>query len=75
MHKDSIWNSKKVVLLNLVKSPIGAESSFQIHQDADKLDNSSRKANEGWKNNSYMLLLGEKYGGWCGKKTSQLHLV
>ena len=75
MHKDSIRNSKKVGLLNLVKSPIGAESSFQIHQDAHELDNSSRKYNEGWKDNSYMLLLEEKDGGGFGKKTSQLHLV
>ena len=55
--------SSKVGLLNLVKSPIGAKSSFQIHQDALELDNSSRKANERWKENSYILLLGEKKGG------------
>ena len=50
-------------------------SSFQIHQDAHELAKSSSKYNEGWKDNSYILLLGEKDGGWWGKKTSQLHLV
>ena len=63
MHKDSIQNGQKLGLLNLVKSPIGAESSFQIYQDAHELDKSSRKASNGWKDNSYMLLLGEKEGG------------
>ena len=36
---------------------------------------SSRKTNEGWKDNSYVLLLGEKEGGGCGQKIIQLHLV
>ena len=63
MHKDSNRNSQKLGLLNLIKSPIGAESSFQIHQDSHELDKSSRKDNEGWKDKSYMLLLGEKEGG------------
>ena len=63
MHKDAIRNSQKVGLLNLVKSPIGAERSFQIYLEAHKLENSSRKDNKEWKDNSYMLLLGEKVGG------------
>ena len=63
MHKDAIRSSQKLGLLNLVKSPIGAYSSFQIHLEAHKLENSSRKDNKGWKDNSYMILLGEKDGG------------
>ena len=37
--------------------------SSQIHQDAHELAKSSRKDKEGWKDNSYILLLGEKEGG------------
>ena len=74
MHKDSIWKGQKVGLLNLVKSPIGAKSSFQIHLEAHELEKSSRKANKGWKYNSYTLLLGENYGGWCGQKNKSTTL-
>ena len=63
MHKDSIRKGQKVGLLNLVKSPIGVYSNFQIHEDSHELAKSSRKADEGWKDNSYMLLLGEKERG------------
>ena len=63
MHKDAIRISKKGGLPKLVKSPIGAESSFQIHQDAHELAKSSMQANEGWKDKSYMILFGEKEGG------------
>ena len=63
MHKYSIQNSQKVGLLNLVKSPICALSSFQIYEDAHEFAKSSGKAKEGWKDNSYMLLFGEKEGG------------
>ena len=58
MHKDAIWKGQKVGLLNLVKSPIGAERSFQIYEDAHEFSKSSGKAKEGWKENSYMILLG-----------------
>ena len=63
MHKDAIQKGQKVVLLNLVKPPIGAQNSFQIHQDAHELVESSRKDNEGWKYNSCIILLGEKERG------------
>ena len=68
MHKDSIQDSKKVGLLNLVKSPIGAESSFQIYLEAHELEKSSRQDNKWWKDKSYIILLGEKNGGWWGEK-------
>ena len=32
------------------------------------MDNSSRQDKEGWKEKPYILLLGEKDGGWCAKK-------
>ena len=63
MHKDAIRKGQKVGLLNLVKSPIGALSSFQIYEDAHKFTKSSGKTKEGWKDNSYMFLLGEQEGG------------
>ena len=56
MHKVAIRNSQKVGLLNLVKSPIGAERSFQIYLEAHELAKSSRKDNKEWKDNSYMIL-------------------
>ena len=68
MHKDAIQNSQKAVLPKLVKSPIGAWSSFQIYEDAHEFSKSSGKDKEGWKDNSYMLLIGENEGGWCGQK-------
>ena len=43
MHKDAIRNIQKEGLPKLVKSPIGAQSSFQIYEDAHELDNSSGK--------------------------------
>ena len=49
MHKDAIRNSQKAGLPNLVKSPIGAQSSFQIYEDAHEFANSSEKDKEGWK--------------------------
>ena len=63
MHNNSIQNSQKADLLNLVKSPIGAYSSFQIYLEAHELENSNGKANKLWKDNSYMILLGENNGG------------
>ena len=32
------------------------------------MENSSRQDNKWWKDNSYMLLLGENNGGWWGQK-------
>ena len=43
MHKYAVRNSKKLGLLNLVKSPIGAKSSFQIYEGAHKFAKSSGK--------------------------------
>ena len=49
MDKYAIQNSKKVGLLNLVKSPIGALISFQIYEDAHEFAKWSGKDKEGWK--------------------------
>ena len=68
MHKDAIWHSQKVGLLNLVKSPIGVYSSFKFYLEARELAKSSRKDNKGWKDNSYILLLGERDGCYESKK-------
>ena len=65
-HKDAIWNSQKVGLLNQVKSPIGAKRTFQIYEYPHELAKASGKANKWWKQNSFMLFFGEKEGGWCG---------
>ena len=46
-----------------------------MYEDAHEFSKSSGKDKEGFKYNSYILLIGEKEGGWCGKKTRQLHLV
>ena len=67
-------NWSKAGLLKLVKSPIGARKNFQIYEDAHGLDKASGKANKWWKYNSFMLLFGEKEGGWCGQKTRKVLL-
>ena len=50
-------------LLKQVKSPIGAKRTFQIHEDPHELAKESGRDNKWWKDNSFMLLYGEKEGG------------
>ena len=73
-HYVSIRIGKKEGLLKQVKSPIGAKTTFQIHEDPHELAKESGKSNVWWKYNSFILLYGEKEGGWCGKKTRQVPL-
>ena len=45
----SIRIGQKAVLLNLVKSPIGARKTFQIYEDVHELDKESGQDNMWWK--------------------------
>ena len=42
---------------------MGAKRNFQIHEDPHKLAKASGKDNMWWKDNSFILLYGEKEGG------------
>ena len=57
----SNWSKKG--LLKQVKSPIGSKRTFQIHEYPHELAKASGQANMWYKDNSFMLLYGEKEGG------------
>ena len=56
----SNWSKSRVTKSSEI--PQGAKRNFQIHEDPHELAKSSGKYNIWWKENSFILLYGEKEG-------------
>ena len=68
MHKYAIRNSQKAGLPNLIKSPIGAKSSFQIYEDVHEFAKSSGKIKRDGKTTHTCFYLDKRREDDVGKK-------